>query len=281
MTNSVGFGQGDSAYYVGETPPQSEAEVDEARPPRRPRERARLLGHELEVREDHEVELLQQRRRRRPEHARLGALRADRQRDHREQQHLLEQLQLLPAELERARPSRAASGQVGGSARSTTRPESASSSRRRRLDRPEQPDLRQLQVRSLGRLGPVQRGRQRDLARTTSSSTTRWAAAARTPTQVDFFTDGSGSAQLLLRATSSSTFDPSTTAPDARCTRAARRRPAPAAAAPAPATAGSSASWSPTSPPTRPRRSSARGRVHDAPGVREVQAAELTPGPTC
>ena len=76
-----------------------QAEVDEARPPRRPRERARLLGHELEVREDHEVELLQQRCRRRPEHARLRALRADRERDHREQQHLLEQLQLLPAEL--------------------------------------------------------------------------------------------------------------------------------------------------------------------------------------
>ena len=53
MTKSVGYGHGDSAFYVGETPAADEAEVDEARPPRRLRERARLLGHELQVREDH------------------------------------------------------------------------------------------------------------------------------------------------------------------------------------------------------------------------------------
>ena len=100
MTKSVGYGQGDSAYYVGATPPQDNPKWTKLDHLDGLRERARLLGHELEVREDHRRQLLQQRRRRGAEHARLRAVRADRDRDHREQQHLLEQLQLLPAELE-------------------------------------------------------------------------------------------------------------------------------------------------------------------------------------
>ena len=44
MTQSVGYGQGDSAYYIGETPPaEQEAAVDLARPPQGLRERPRLL----------------------------------------------------------------------------------------------------------------------------------------------------------------------------------------------------------------------------------------------
>ena len=45
-----GWGHGDSAIYIGETPPQDEAEVDRHRPRQGLRERARLLRHELEVR---------------------------------------------------------------------------------------------------------------------------------------------------------------------------------------------------------------------------------------
>ena len=78
--------------------PEEPAE-DGPQEPRQLRERARLLRHELEVRRDQGLELLQQRRRHRPEHARLRAVRAERVRRDQGQQHLLEQLQLLPAEL--------------------------------------------------------------------------------------------------------------------------------------------------------------------------------------
>ena len=70
MVNSAGFHQGDSAFYVGETPCDKtnftvhgteaqalpeEAAVDAAQERRKLRKRARLLGHELEVR-PHNVE---------------------------------------------------------------------------------------------------------------------------------------------------------------------------------------------------------------------------------
>ena len=87
--------------------------------------------------------------------------------------------------------------------------------RSRRLDRPEQPDLRQLQGRGLGRLGSVQRGRQRDLEEQP------------VPQQPDGpRRHGHQPGRLLhrrrrqrataTRATSSSTFDPSSTVPNAQ-----------------------------------------------------------------
>ncbi len=99
FNKSEGWGHGDSAYYVGATPFQNEPAEDGPEEPRLLRERARLLGHELEVHGDQGLGLLQQRHRPRPEHARLGAVRADRRQRDQGQQHLLEQLQLLPAEL--------------------------------------------------------------------------------------------------------------------------------------------------------------------------------------
>ncbi len=74
MTKSIGFGHGDSAFYVGATPVAGRSRLDEPRPPAGLRERARLLRHELQVRANPPLGLLQQRDRRRAEHARLRAL---------------------------------------------------------------------------------------------------------------------------------------------------------------------------------------------------------------
>ena len=142
MINSAGYHQGDSAFYVGETPCDSknwtnhgvapppalpaQAEVDAAEERPELRKRARLLGHQLQVREDRRLGLLQQRRRDRPEHARQRGLRAQRLERLRTQRRVLEQLQLLPRRLRvphglrRARPARRGR-------RSTTRRGSASS----------------------------------------------------------------------------------------------------------------------------------------------------------
>ena len=74
ITRSVGYGHGDSAWYIGATPAAEEAEVDLDRPHQGLPQRARLLRDELEVREHPRQRLLQQRRRRGPQHARLRAL---------------------------------------------------------------------------------------------------------------------------------------------------------------------------------------------------------------
>ncbi len=109
MIDSAGYHQGDSAFYVGETPCdkenwnvfsgepcQAQAAVDAAEERRKLRKRPRLLGHQLEVRADHRKRLLQQRRRDRPQHARQRGVRAERLERDRTQRRVLEQLQLLP-----------------------------------------------------------------------------------------------------------------------------------------------------------------------------------------
>ena len=144
MINSAGFHHGDSAFYVGETPCdeqnwtnhgvvpapkpcQTQAAVDAAEERPQLRKRARLLRHELQVREDHRIRLLQQRRRDRAQHARQRGLRAERLERLRTQRRVLEQLQLLPRRLglphRLGRARRARRGR-----RSTTRPASGSSS---------------------------------------------------------------------------------------------------------------------------------------------------------
>ena len=87
MVNSAGYHQGDSAFYVGETPCDSQTWTNHGiAPPPKPcqrnpkwtllkndkqlRKRPRLLRHQLQVREDRRIGVLQQRRRDRPEHAR-------------------------------------------------------------------------------------------------------------------------------------------------------------------------------------------------------------------
>ena len=118
MINSAGYHQGDSAFYVGETPCDKrnwnvhsdrtlpeEADVDAAEERPQLRKRARLLGHELEVRADRRIGLLQQRRRDRPQHARQRGLRAERLERDRTQRRVLEQLQLLPRRCRRSTPS--------------------------------------------------------------------------------------------------------------------------------------------------------------------------------
>ena len=134
MINSAGYHQGDSAFYVGETPCdkknwtnhgaaaaepcQKQAEVDAAEERQELRKRPRLLGHQLQVREDRRIGLLQQRRRDRPEHARQRGLRAERLERVRTQRRVLEQLQLLPRRLglphrlRRARQTRRRDGQL-------------------------------------------------------------------------------------------------------------------------------------------------------------------------
>ena len=113
--NSSGWGHGDSAVYVGGTPVQNNPKTTTIK---NLDAYENVLGYsgtnsKYVVIKDSDV--LQQRRRHRPEHARLRAVRAERGRQrHQGQRHLLEQLQLLPAELarqdrlQRARASSAA-----------------------------------------------------------------------------------------------------------------------------------------------------------------------------
>ena len=131
MINSAGYHHGDSAFYVGETPCdtknwtnhgiappptpcQKQAEVDAAEERQELRKRARLLGDQLQVREDRRIGLLQQRRRDRPEHARQRGLRAERLERVRTQRRVLEQLQLLPRRRRPSTPSPAGSAKLGG-----------------------------------------------------------------------------------------------------------------------------------------------------------------------
>ena len=65
ITNSKGWGQGDSAIYIGETPAAGQAEVDRHRQRQVVRERPGLLRDELEVRRHPRFDVLQQRGRRR------------------------------------------------------------------------------------------------------------------------------------------------------------------------------------------------------------------------
>ena len=77
-----------------------DAQADDARALDRPqrqvvRQRAGLLGHEHALRDDHEVAVVQQRHRHRPQRARHREVRAAGGQRHHRQRHLLEQLQLL------------------------------------------------------------------------------------------------------------------------------------------------------------------------------------------
>ena len=158
MVNSAGYHQGDSAFYVGETPCDSrswnvyqsdplpeEAAVDAAEERPQLRKRARLLGHQLQVREDRRIGVLQQRRRDRPEHARQRGLRAQRLEHHRTQLRVLEQLQLLPRQLGLPHGLRGArrTGRRNGELPDRGRDHLL---RRRQQHRPPQQRLRQLQV---------------------------------------------------------------------------------------------------------------------------------------
>ena len=99
MTKSEGYGHGDSAIYIGATPIQKNpkmTKVDHIDA------HDNVLGYSgtnsryVKITNsdwyNNGVGIV-------AEHARLGAVRADRRRRDQEQQHLLEQLQLLPAEL--------------------------------------------------------------------------------------------------------------------------------------------------------------------------------------
>ena len=54
ITQSKGWGHGDSAIYIGETPPQTKPKWTQIDHDLRLRERARLLGHQLQVRDIHD-----------------------------------------------------------------------------------------------------------------------------------------------------------------------------------------------------------------------------------
>ena len=278
-------------YYVGATPFQDNPKTMMITNVDVLQERARLLGHELEVRRDQGLRLLQQRRRHRPEHARLGAVRADRGQRDQGQQHLLEQLQLLPAELAASRPSPTAS---------------ASSRRRGTLQYPtgigvalfgadgwtvknnnifgnfkwgvamfsdpfnEGDDAtsqnNQIINNEMGRNGTDINGR------ATSGSTAR---AARQLLHRQ--------RQLDVRSRPSDPGGDHATA--ASSTRPARSRPAPSRTPAPPAPASATATWSASCsalrrPPTRPRTSSAPGPSTRIRRSRTSRPLNVTPGPT-
>ena len=87
-------------------PVSEEARLELGRPRHGLRERARLLGHELQVREDHELDVLQQRRRRGSEHARVRAVRAGDQRHHRATTRSSGTTSTTTCRARRSRPSR-------------------------------------------------------------------------------------------------------------------------------------------------------------------------------
>ena len=135
-------------------------------------------------------------------------------------------------------------------------------------------DLRQLQGRGAGRSRTRSTRATTRSRRTTSSSTTRWAEAARTPTQVDFFSDGSGSAQLLPGQRQLD-LRPGHRRPTRTCTR---RCPAPPA--PAPGTGTSAATMAAvrrsaraTSPPNPPETQQCSWAMHDHPAFEKFTAA--------
>ena len=98
ILNSEAYYVNDGAFYIGQTPPQTEPGPDDRAQRRGLGQPARLQRHQHALRDDHQEPLLQQRLRDRAERARLGEVPAGRgQRDHR-QRHLLEQLQLPPGQ---------------------------------------------------------------------------------------------------------------------------------------------------------------------------------------
>ena len=119
--------------------------------------------------------------------------------------------------LERARPDR-------GSARSTTRPGSGSSCSEPTAGSSANNNIfgnfKCREPRSVS--DPFNEGDDA-ICRTTSSSTTRWAAAAPTPNQVDFFTDGAGSANCYSGQRRARPSTRAARRPTPACIRAARR----------------------------------------------------------
>ena len=95
MSDSEAAWNNDSGFYIGQTPPQTKPIRSHRHERQLLRQRARLLRHEHALRDDHEVEVLQQRPRHRPERARQREVRAAGGQRHHRQRHLLEQLQLL------------------------------------------------------------------------------------------------------------------------------------------------------------------------------------------
>ena len=106
MENSEASYNNDSGFYIGQTPQADEADALD-RPQRQVvRQRARLLGHEHALRDDHEVAVVQQRHRHRPQRAGHREVRAAGGQRHHRQRHLLEQLQLLRGRAVQAARSR-------------------------------------------------------------------------------------------------------------------------------------------------------------------------------
>ena len=106
MENSEASCNNDSGFYIGQTPKQTKPDALD-RPQRQVvRQRPRLLGHQHALRDDHEVAVVQQRHRHRPQRARHREVRAAGGQRHHRQRHLLEQLQLLRGRAVQAARSR-------------------------------------------------------------------------------------------------------------------------------------------------------------------------------
>ena len=277
MTKSVGYGHGDSAFYVGETPAQTKPKWTKL---------DHLDGYENVLgysgTNSKYVKITQSNFYNNGAGVVPNTLDSERfeptaDRDHREQQHLLEQLQLLPAQLaredglERARGDRGPDDPVPDRGRDRA-------ARRRRLDHPEQPDLRQLQGRGRGR------SRTRSTRATTRSRVNnqflnnQMGRGGTDTNAVDFFSDGSGSGncysrqrQLDLRPER----DGARLEPVSGLPRARRHRSATGTSAGDGEQFGELAGYVTTNPPENQQCSWAE---HDAPGVRELQAAERHAG---
>ena len=213
ITNSKGWGHGDSAIYIGETPPQDKPKWTDIGNDKMYENVLGYSGTNSKYVDIHDSMFYNNGAGVVPEHARLREVPAQRQREDPEQRHLLEQLQLLPAEVAGARRSPAGSDMIGD----------------RTINYPtgvgvvlfgsdgwlvkNNQHLRQLHVGRGGLLGSVQhRGGQQEQP---ASSTTRWARTA--PTR----TSSTSSTTAPARATAS------------RATRPRRFYVTPTASAPA------------------------------------------------
>ena len=99
ITNSKGWGQGDSAIYIGETPPQDKPKWTEIDHDKVYENVLGYSGTNSKYVDIHDSMFYNNGAGVVPEHARLRDVPAQRRREDPEQRHLLEQLQLLPAEL--------------------------------------------------------------------------------------------------------------------------------------------------------------------------------------
>ena len=126
MENSEASYNSDSGFYIGQTPKQTTPDALDRAQRQVVRQRARLLGHQHALRDDHEVAVVQQRHRHRPQRAGQREVRAAGGQRHHRQRHLLEQLQLLRGRAvqaeeagDRRRPTRSASASCSSAAAAT------------------------------------------------------------------------------------------------------------------------------------------------------------------